>query len=95
MSGPSEKDVREIRWRVEGIDNSVDLLVRANRKQIVEDLMEFFGKSTERVRVFLEIDGEKSVEDIRQSLSSEKGRVFVQPCVGTTGGSKRPPVLFK
>ncbi len=27
--------------------------------------------------------------------SHEKGPVFNEPCVGTTGGSKRPPVLFE
>lgn len=68
MTGPSEKDIKEIRWRVEGIDGSVDLLVRANRKQILSDLMDFFGRSKERVRVFLEIDGQKSVEGIVKSL---------------------------
>jgi predicted transcriptional regulator len=68
MTGPSEKDIKEIRWRVEGIDGSVDLLVRANRKQILSDLIDFFGRSKERVRVFLEIDGQKSVEGIVKSL---------------------------
>ena len=70
MTSPSDKDVKEIRWRVEGIESSVDLLVRANRKEILQDLMEnFFGKSKERVKVFLEVDGQKSVEEITKSLN--------------------------
>lgn len=69
MSDISEKDVREIKYKVEGIEKSVDLLVRANRKQIVDDLMLFFGKSRDRVKVFLSIDGEKSVSKIASELN--------------------------
>lgn len=68
MSDITGKDVREIKWKVEGIDKSIDLLVRANRKGIIDDLMEFFGKSRERVNVFLSIDGKKTVEQIAKDL---------------------------
>jgi predicted transcriptional regulator len=68
MSDVMEKDLREIKAKVEGIDKSVDLLVRANRKQIIEDLMAFFGKSKDRVKVFLAMDGEKSVNQIANEL---------------------------
>lgn len=64
MSDVVEKDVREIRQKVDALDKSVDLLVRANRKQIIEDLMVFFGNSKDRVKVFLAIDGEKSVNEV-------------------------------
>lgn len=63
-----EKDVREIKYRVDGIEKGMDLLLRANRKQILEDLMTFFGKSEERVKVFLAIDGEKPVNQISEEL---------------------------
>lgn len=63
-----EKDVREIKWRVEGVEKSVDLLVRANRDQIIKDLMRFFGRSKERVNVFLNINGEKPVNQIAKNL---------------------------
>lgn len=75
MSGPMEKDIREIKWRVEGSEKSIDLLVRANRKQIIEDLLEFFGRSEERVRVFLAIDGEKTVDAIAKSLNIRQPHV--------------------
>lgn len=75
MTGPLEKDVREIRWRVEGVEKSVDLLVRANRKEITADLMEFFGRSRDRVKVFLEVDGEKTVEAITKTLKMKKPNV--------------------
>ena len=75
MNDVLEKDVKEIKWRVEGIEKSVDLLVRANRKEIVADLMEFFGKSKDRVQVFLEIDGEKTVGEISQKLNMKDQNV--------------------
>lgn len=75
MSDVTEKDVREIKWRVEGIEKSVDLLVRANRGQIIKDLMEFFGRSRDRVNVFLSIDGEKTVNQITRDLGMKKPNV--------------------
>jgi len=75
MSSSMERDVREIKWRVEGSEKSIDLLVRANRKQITDDLLEFFGKSQERVRVFLAIDGEKTVDAIAKSLNTVPAHV--------------------
>lgn len=75
MSNNTEKDVREIKWRVEGIDKSIDLLVRANRKQIVKEIEEFFGKSKNRVKVFLAIDGEKTVEKIASELGMKAPNV--------------------
>ena len=63
-----EKDVREIKYRVDGIEKGMDLLLRANRKQILDDLMAFFGKSKERVKVFLAVNGEKSVNQIVAEL---------------------------
>jgi len=75
MSDVTEKDVREIKWRVEGIEKSVDLLVRANRDEIIKDLMEFFGRSKDRVNVFLSIDGEKTVNQITKDLEMKKPNV--------------------
>ncbi len=76
MTGPLEKDVKEIRWRVEGVEKSVDLLVRANRPEIIADLMEFFGRSRDRVKVFLEVDGEKTVDAIKRSPENEEAATF-------------------
>lgn len=68
MSDVMEKDVREIKYRVDGIEKGMDLLLRANREQILNDLMAFFGKSKDRVKVFLAINGEKSVNQIAEQL---------------------------
>lgn len=67
-----ERDIREIRYKVDGIDKSVDLLLRANRKQIIEDLMIFFGTSRDRIKVFVAIDGEKTVNQLVDNLKPIK-----------------------
>jgi len=75
LSDVTGKDVREIKWKVEGIEKSIDLLVRANRGKIVEDMMEFFGRSRDRVNVFLNIDGQKTVDRITRDLNLKKPNV--------------------
>ena len=64
MTDTLNRDVREIKYKVDDIDKSVDLLIRANRKEIVTDLMEFFGNSKDRIKVFLAIDGNRTVTDL-------------------------------
>lgn len=81
MTEHLERDVREIRHKVDGIDKSVDLLLRANRKEIVSDLMVFFGKSRDRVKVFLTVDGESTVNDLVKKLKPMR-----QPHVSTRIG---------
>jgi predicted transcriptional regulator len=68
LSGHVERDINEIKNRVTGLDNSVDLLLRANRKEITADLMLFFGRSEERVRVFLAVDGKRNVGEIAKKV---------------------------
>ncbi len=68
MTEHLERDVREIRYKVDGIDKSVDLLLRANRKEIINDLMDFFGKSKDRINVFLAVNGERTVTQITRHL---------------------------
>ena len=68
MSDNVGRDIKEIRYKVEALDKSVDLLVRANRSEIIKDILEFFGKSRDRIKVFLVVDGEKTVNQLVQSL---------------------------
>ncbi|MFZ1077593.1 MAG: hypothetical protein WAN47_09235 [Nitrosotalea sp.] len=81
MTEHLERDVREIRYKVDGLDKSVDLLLRANRKEIVTDLMIFFGKSKDRVKVFLAVDGERTVNELVKKLKPMR-----QPHVSTRIG---------
>jgi DNA-binding transcriptional ArsR family regulator len=67
---PTQKDIREINNKMEDVEKSVGLLLRARRQEVIADLMEnCFRRSIEKIRVFLTIDGELSVNDIATKLS--------------------------
>ncbi len=78
MGDMLNRDVREIKNRIDGIDKSMDLLLRANRKEITDDILVFFGKSKNRVNVFLAVDGRITVNQIVNKLKPMK-----QPNVST------------
>jgi len=66
---PTQKDIREINYKMEDVEKSVGLLLKARRQEVIADLMEnCFRKSIEKIRVFLAIDGESSVNDIANKL---------------------------
>ena len=62
------KDVREIKWRQESIDRSLILLLKANKKEILDELLSIFGNSKRRAEVYLTIDGNLSVSEIAEKL---------------------------
>lgn len=76
MEDPARKDIREINYRIEDIEKSVGLLLRGRRKEVISELMETcFRKSVEKVRVFLAVDGESSVNEIAGRLSIKQPNV--------------------
>jgi len=62
------RDVREIKWHQESIDSSLRLLLKANKEEILNELMLIFGNSKRRAEVYLSIDGKMSVGDIADKL---------------------------
>jgi DNA-binding MarR family transcriptional regulator len=77
MSGePTQKDIREINYRMEDVEKSVGLLLKARRQEVIADLMEnCFRRSIEKIRVFMAIDGESSVNDIANKLGMKSPNV--------------------
>lgn len=69
------RDIREIKWHQEAIDNSMELLIKANRNAILAEIMSFFGRSKRRAQVFIAVDGKRTVEDITQLLNMKKPNV--------------------
>jgi len=69
------EDIRKIRWHQEAIDKNIELLTRAHRKEILEEIMGFFGnvprkkKAINRARIFLAIDGNRTVSDLADYLN--------------------------
>ena len=69
------EDIKKIRWHQEAIDKNIELLTRAHRKEILEEIMNFFGnvprkkKAINRARIFLAIDGNRTVSDLADYLN--------------------------
>lgn len=78
MSDEIAKDIREIKWHQEAIDSSMELLLKANRDAILAEIMGFFGRSKRRARVFLVVDGKRTVEDITKLLTLQKPNVSAE-----------------
>jgi len=68
------EEVKKIRWHQEAIDSNIELITRAHGKEILREIMEFFGnvpgkkKAINRARIFLAIDGKRSVGKIADDL---------------------------
>jgi len=75
------EEVKKIRWHQDAIDGNIELLTRAHRKEILEDIMDFFGnvpgkrKAINRAKVFLAIDGKRSVGQIANNLGLQISNV--------------------
>jgi len=69
------EDVKRIRWHQEAIDKNIELLTRAHKREILDEIMEFFGntpkkkKAINRARVFLAINGKRTVSNLASYLS--------------------------
>src|SRR5438132_1151418 len=49
------QDIREIKWHQEAIDGSMELLIRANKKSILGEILSFFGDARRRADVYTEM----------------------------------------
>ncbi|MCP8309404.1 MAG: ArsR family transcriptional regulator [archaeon] len=68
------EDVRKIRWHQEAIDANVELITRAHSKELLPEIMEFFGniprkkKAINRAKVFIAIDSKRTVSELASTL---------------------------
>lgn len=67
--------IDKILQRVESMDNFMPWLIKPQSKEIREDMMLFFKKQTVAAKVFLEIDGNKTVSDIAKQLGMKPSNV--------------------
>jgi len=67
--------VDKILQRVESMDNFMPWLVRPQATQIRDSLLTWFSKQGSAAKVYLEIDGEKTVTAIGQKLNMKQPNV--------------------
>lgn len=68
-------DIKEIRWRQESMDSSMDLLLKANKDSILTQIEAFFRNSKRKAQVYLTVDGKRSVDEIAQMLNMKAPNV--------------------
>lgn len=68
-------DIKEIRWRQESMDGSMDLLLKASKVAIMAEIDNFFGGSKRRAQIYLAVDGKRSVGEITQLLKMKMPNV--------------------
>lgn len=71
-SNELHEKVDKILQRVESMDNFMPWLIRPQAKAILGEMKPFFAKRLSAVRVYLEVDGEKTVTAIGQKLGMKQ-----------------------
>ncbi len=61
--------IDKILRHVRSLDGQTSFLVRAHAKELKGEYIQFFSKKNRAIRVFLLIDGKRSVGDISQELN--------------------------
>ncbi|MBU7036697.1 MAG: MarR family transcriptional regulator [Theionarchaea archaeon] len=74
-SDEATRDIREIKWHLEAIDCSMELLTKANKDNILAEIMSFFGKSKRKAEVFLAVNEKRTVDDITELLQMKESNV--------------------
>lgn len=74
-SGELHEKVDKILQRVESMDNFMPWIIKPQAKQILEQMTEYFSKQVSAAKVYLEIDGEKTVSTIGESLNMKQPNV--------------------
>lgn len=64
-------EIRVIRSRIEGIEHTQEILVRAQHKQILPALLEMFENDPTLARIYLLIDGQRSQREVVQALRGQ------------------------
>ncbi len=72
------QDIKEIKWHQEAIDASMEMLIRANKKEILAEILGFFGNSKRRAQVYLAVDGERGVAAIATLLAMKGPNVSAE-----------------
>jgi DNA-binding transcriptional ArsR family regulator len=74
-SNELHEKVNKILQRVESIDNLMPWIIRPQAKQIQEEMLTWFKKRVSLARVYVEIDGKKTVTTIGNILGMKQSNV--------------------
>lgn len=70
-SDETQQDIKEIKWRIENIDNKFDMLVRGN-DEALQEVADLFRGDSSMAQVYLAIDGQRNQKEIADSIGPSK-----------------------
>jgi hypothetical protein len=73
-------ELRAMRARLEGIEHRQEMLVRAHRDEILDEIWRYVDKDEMLAEVYLLVDGKRTQQDIVAALR-QKGQPASQPTV--------------
>jgi DNA-binding HxlR family transcriptional regulator len=68
-SDETQQDIKEIKWRIENVDNKFDMLVRGN-EEALQEVADLFRGDSSMAQVYLEIDGQQNQKEIADSVGT-------------------------
>ena len=74
-------EIRQVRARLEGIEHTQEVLVRAVGDAILKQIWEYMDSDDILARVYLLVDGKRTQKDIVEALKAEKVAGASQPSV--------------
>lgn len=68
-SDETQQDIKEIKWRIENIDNKFDMLVRGNDRAL-QEVAELFRDDALMAQVYLTVDGKQNQQEIADTIGT-------------------------
>ncbi len=68
-------EIQQIRIRLDGIEQTQEMLVRANATQVLAEVDELVDKDEMAARVYLLVDGRRTQQDIATELATSEATV--------------------
>lgn len=68
-SDETQQDIKEIRWRIENIDNKFDMLVRGNDAAL-QEVADLFMDDSLMAQVYLAVDGQRNQKEIADAVDT-------------------------
>jgi len=69
------KDIKEMKWRLESLDSTQNLMIRADRKKYLEVAKAIFGDSKQRALIYRNVDGKRGQAKLAKDLGIDKGNL--------------------
>jgi len=71
-------EIKKIRFRMDALDSGQEMIVRANKSTLLEELMPEFKKSGQKSKVLLAVNNERTLKQIADAVNMKAPNVTPQ-----------------